>query len=153
MSYADLDELKGRLDWDLDPDELRIAAGALEDASDLAATYGREWPEETVPRLVRTLVLKAAARYLRNPNGYTQSRAGDETLAWSDAHGRDAGSVYFTRDEIRLLEDLAGRKRGIYSAAVSAWGTKLPARDAAGYVPVDYNGDPFPLFGDEVSPW
>jgi hypothetical protein len=33
VPYAGLDELKGRLDWDLDPDELRIAAGALEDAS------------------------------------------------------------------------------------------------------------------------
>ncbi|MEU7030053.1 hypothetical protein AB0A60_25650 [Streptomyces sp. NPDC046275] len=153
MAYATLDELKGRLDWELDADEERIASGALIDASELAATHGREWPEATVPRLVKTLVLKAAARYLRNPNGYTLSRAGDETLAWSDAHGRDAGSVYFTRDEIRLLEDLAGRKRGIYSAPVSAWGTKLPQRDAAGYVPVDYNGDPFPMFSDGVSPW
>ncbi|QXE37125.1 hypothetical protein KQY30_25805 [Streptomyces sp. GMY02] len=147
-----MDELKGRLDWELDEDELRIATGALDDASDLAATYGREWPEGTVPRLVRTLVLKAAARYMRNPNGYTQSRAGDETLAWSDAHGRDAGSVYFTREEIRLLEDLAGRKRGISSVIVSAWGTK-PRRGAGGYVPVDYSGDGFPLFGDEMSPW
>ncbi|MFE7553213.1 hypothetical protein ACFU6J_35050, partial [Streptomyces gardneri] len=54
---------------------------------------------------------------MRNPNGYTQSRAGDETLAWSDAHGRGAGSVYFTREEIRFLEELAGRKRGIVSAS------------------------------------
>ncbi|MFI6205913.1 hypothetical protein ACIBAI_05860 [Streptomyces sp. NPDC051041] len=154
MAYATLDELKGRLDWELDEGEERIALGALVDASELAASYGREWPEATVPRLVKTLVLKAAARYVRNPNGYTQSRAGDETLAWSDAHGRDAGSVYFTRDEIRLLEDLAGRKRGIYSAVVSAWGTKLPQRDAAGHVPVDYSADsPFPMFSDGVSPW
>ncbi|MFJ3974885.1 hypothetical protein [Streptomyces sp. NPDC090021] len=152
MAYATLDELKGRLDWELDEDELRIAAGALDDASDLAATYGRDWPEDTAPRLVKTLVLKSAARYMRNPNGYTQSRAGDETLAWSDI-GRDAGTVYFSREEIRLLEELAGRKRGIYSAPVSAWGTKLPLCDAAGHVPVDYSGDPFPLFSDGVSPW
>jgi hypothetical protein len=151
LAYATLDELKGRLDWDLDPDELRIAAGALEDASDLAATYGRDWPEDTTPRLVKTLVLKSAARYMRNPNGYTQSRAGDETLAWSDAHGRDAGSVYFTREEIRLLEQLAGRKPGISSVVVSAWGTSCHRRE--GLVPVDYGGDRFPLFGDEVSPW
>ncbi|WP_238545494.1 MULTISPECIES: hypothetical protein [Streptomyces] len=42
LTYATLDELKGRIGWDLDPDELRMAAGALEDASDLAATYGRD---------------------------------------------------------------------------------------------------------------
>ncbi|WP_412076899.1 hypothetical protein ACLF6K_17440 [Streptomyces xanthophaeus] len=153
LKYATLDELRDRLDWELDADELRIAAGALEDASDLAATYGREWPEATAPRLVRTLVLKSAARYLRNPNGYTQSRAGDETLAWSDAHGRDAGSVYFTREEIRLLEELAGRKRGIVSVAVSAWGTKPQRAGASGFVPVDYSpASLFPLFGNE-GPW
>ncbi|MEU2111522.1 hypothetical protein [Streptomyces sp. NPDC019507] len=152
MAYATLDELKGRLDWSLDAEELRIASAALDDASDLAATYGREWPEDTAPRLVKTLVLKSAARYLRNPNGYVQSRAGDETLQWSDI-GRDAGTVYFTREEIRLLEELAGRKRGIASVAVSAWNTKPQAADAGGYVPVDYAGDPFPLFGDAVSPW
>ncbi|GGU77162.1 hypothetical protein GCM10010211_48840 [Streptomyces albospinus] len=150
MAYATLDELKGRLDWELDEDELRIASAALEDASDLAVTYGREWPEATAPRLVKTLVLKSAARYMRNPNGYTQSRAGDETLAWSDI-GRDAGSIYFTREEIRLLEELAGRRRGLSSVPVSAWGTRLrPGRSS---VPVDYGGDPFPLFADKASPW
>jgi hypothetical protein len=83
-----LDELKGRLDWELDDDELRIAVGALTDASDLAAAYCRDWPEATAPRLVKTLVLKSAARYVRHPNGCTQSRARDETPAWSDVSRR-----------------------------------------------------------------
>ncbi|NUV86597.1 hypothetical protein G6W61_10295 [Streptomyces sp. KAI-26] len=153
MAYATLDELRGRLDWEPDEDELRIAAGALDDASDLAATYGRDWPEDTAPRLVKTLVLKSAARYMRNPNGYTQSRAGDETLAWSDI-GRDGGTVYFSREEIRLLEELAGRKRGITSVAVFAWGTKPGGRSVAGRVPVDYSpASPFPMFVDEAGPW
>lgn len=152
MAYATLDELKERLDWDLDNDELRIAAGALEDASDLAAVYGRDWPEATPPRLVRTLVLKAAARYVRNPHGYTQSRAGDETLAWGDAHGRDAGSVYFTREEIRLLEGLAGTRPTLTSVIVSAWDSRdRPVR--AGLVPVDYDGKPFPMFSSDGEPW
>ncbi|MFD8648296.1 hypothetical protein [Streptomyces mirabilis] len=51
---------------------------------------------------MKTLTLNSAAGYLRNPSGYTQSGAGDETLAWSDI-GRDAGTVYFTREGIRLL--------------------------------------------------
>ncbi|MGW6745415.1 hypothetical protein ACWGDX_32535 [Streptomyces sp. NPDC055025] len=89
---------------------------------------------------------------MRNPAGYTQSRAGDETLGWSDAHGRDAGTVYFTREEIRLLEGIAGQKPGLASVVVSSWGTKLRPRNA-GRVPVDYGGDSFPMFSDEVSPW
>ncbi|MCY0921668.1 MULTISPECIES: hypothetical protein [Streptomyces] len=151
MAYATLDELKGRLDWELDEDELRIGASALEDASDLAAEYGRDWATATAPRLVKTLVLKAAARYVRNPHGYTQSRAGDETLAWGDV-GRDAGSVYFTREETRLLAELAGRRPGLTSAPIIAWGT-TPRPGGASTVPVDYGGDPFPLYGDAVSPW
>ncbi|MEU5433825.1 hypothetical protein AB0G73_10650 [Streptomyces sp. NPDC020719] len=101
---------------------------------------------------MKTLVLKATARYLRNPNGYTQSRAGDETLAWSDAHGRDAGTVYFTREEMRLLAELAGRKPTLTSVTVSAWGTSR--RPPQGLVPVDYHGgDRFPLFTDDRGPW
>ncbi|MFI6468011.1 hypothetical protein [Streptomyces sp. NPDC050538] len=89
---------------------------------------------------------------MRNLNGYTQSRAGDEKLAWSDV-GRDAGTVYFTCEEIRFLEELAGRKRGIFSVVVSAWGTKRRPAEV-GRVPVDYSpASQFPLFCDESSPW
>lgn len=151
MAYATLDDLTARLDWELDADELRIAASALEDASELAAAYGRDWPEATAPRLVRTLVLRAASRYMANPNGYTQSRAGDETLAWGDI-GRDAGSVYLTREEKRLLEELAGTRPCLTSVVVSSWDSRF-RRAVGGRVPVDYGGDPFPLYGDPVSPW
>ncbi|MET9861965.1 hypothetical protein ABZY93_22110 [Streptomyces smyrnaeus] len=161
MAYATLDDLKGRLDWTLDEDELRIAATALEDASDMAATYGREWAVDSAPRMVRTLVLKAASRYMRNPGGYTQSRAGDETLAWNDEAGENAGTVYFAREEQDLLAELAGRRPGLTSVPITAWGTNLrrPYRAGAkgptgdGCVPVDYGGDPFPLYDDAESPW
>ncbi|WJN63026.1 head-tail joining protein 1 [Streptomyces phage phiScoe3] len=153
MAYATLEDLKARLDWELDEDEERVAGGALEDASDLAAHYGREWAEGNAPRLVRTLVLKAAQRYMKNPDGYTQSRAGDETLAWNDAQGENAGTVYFTDDEIKLLGSLGGRKPGLVSVPISAWNSKIRHRDHGGRVPVDYGGDTFPLYGDEVSPW
>lgn len=156
MAYATLDELTDRLDWTLDEGELRIAAAALEDASDLAAAYGREWPEETAPRLVRTLVLKAASRYMRNPDGYTQSRAGDETLAWNDAAGTDAGTVYFTREERELLSDLAGTRSGLSSVGVVAWGTCIRRNyhagerpERVGWAPTDAEDERrFPFFAD-----
>ncbi|WLW38560.1 head-tail adaptor [Streptomyces phage Verabelle] len=153
MAYATMEDLKARLDWELDEDEERIAGGALEDASDLAAHYGRDWPEASTPRLVRTLVLKAAQRYMKNPDGYTQSRAGDETLAWNDKAGENAGTVYFTDEEQKLLISLAGKKPGLVSVPISAWNSKIRHRDAGGLVPVDYGGDKFPMYGDEVSPW
>lgn len=145
--FATLDELKNRLDWTLDADEERIAQSALEDASDLACYYGKDWPDPaTAPRMVRTLVLRACKRYMDNPQGYTQSRAGDETVGWSDAAGTDAGTVHFTKDEQDLLRGLAGRRPGIYSAPISAWG---PQRTSpVGMVPVDY-GKSFPFFAED----
>ncbi|MEU5403718.1 hypothetical protein ABZ348_31005 [Streptomyces sp. NPDC005963] len=150
---ATLDELKGRLDWTLDADEERIATTALEDASDLARAHaGRDWPTAaSAPRLARTLVLKACRRYMNNPSGYTQSRAGDETLGWSDDQGENAGTVYFSADEIELLEGLGGRKRGLTSVEVTAWNSRIP-RGPAGLVPTQ-GGAPFPLFAHEEEPW
>lgn len=159
-NFATLDELKGRLDWTLDTDEERIATSALEDASDLAAYYaGRDWPDAaSAPRLVRTLVLKACKRYMDNPSGYTQSRAGDETLGWNDASGENAGTVYFTVDEQRLLGEIGGKRPGLYSASVSAWGSNIRRyRNGdrslpAGFVPSSSGAD-IPFFASDGDDW
>lgn len=151
-SLATLDELQARCDWTFDADEERAATGYLDEASDLARAYGRDaWESTNAPRMVKNLVLSAVRRFMRNPEGYTQSRAGDETLAWTDL-GHDAGSIYFTSGEIKLLRSLAGTS-GIRSAQVSAWNTKKAP--AVGYVPVQgYPGEkPFPYFNDPVEPW
>jgi hypothetical protein len=150
-AFATLDELKQRLDWDLDPSEERIATAALADASDEARLHGRDWPTARVPRLVRTVVLKAVVRYLRNPDGYTTSRAGDETLTWTD-RGEAAGAVTFTRDEIALLRRLAGKDAGLTTAPVVAWSTR-PALRVPGYVPVAGSSEPFPMFAGPDDPW
>lgn len=152
--FATLDELKARLDWTLDADEERIATSALEDASDLARAYaGRDWtPIATSPRLVRTLVLKACKRYMNNPSGYTQSRAGDETLGWNDDAGDDAGTVRFTRDEQSMLAEIGGRKSGLVSVEVSAWNSCIrPVH--AGLVPVEGGDRQIPFFRSDGEPW
>lgn len=150
--FATLDELKGRLDWTLDADEEQQAQAALEDASDLARHYGREWPiPASAPRLVRTLVLKACKRFMSNTSGYTQSRAGDETVAWNDAQGENAGTVYFSTDEITMLREIAGKGKGrLISAEISGHGTRLRP-GYAGWIPTD--GKPFPMFSHPVEPW
>lgn len=155
-NFATLEELKARLDWTLDADEERIAASALEDASDLAVHYaGRDWPAASVPRIVRTLVLKACKRHMNNPGGFTQSRAGDETLGWSDDQGENAGTVYFTAEEQALLREIGGRRPGLVTAEITAWRSRRRPV-AAGLVPVDSptpDSKPFPMFGEEDEPW
>lgn len=150
MALATIAELTQRLDWTLDEDETRAANGALEELSEQALYYGKPtWTDLTVPRLVKNVVLAAAARYLRNPDGYTQSRAGDETLVWSD-RGHDAGTAYFTEREIKMIRATAGAT-GFGSAPITAWGTR--SFPTIGYVPVQGGGDPFPMFADHLEPW
>lgn len=157
MPYATLDELKGRLDRELDEDEERIATNALVDASAEAAYYGREWPEDQVPAMVKRLVLKACQRYMANPEGYETSRAGDETVGFNDAQGQDAGTVHYTEDERQTLAKLAGKNPfGLYSAPVLAYGTNLRKRGryAAGMVPISPGpGKDFPLYSCPEEPW
>lgn len=149
---ATLDDLKGRLDWTLDADEERQAAGALEDASELARMYGLEWPIAALaPRVVRTLVLTSCARFMRNPDGYTRSDAGNESVSWSDKVGDKAGAPYFTEHEIKMLRGFNGRS-GITSAPIQAWGTKAQPQGFVG-TRAGTGEKPFPLFSDDLSPW
>ena len=143
--FASLEELQARLDWELDEGEERVAESSLEDASELARTHGREWEDPlTAPRIVRTLVLKACARYMKNYQGFTQSRAGDETVMWSDAAGENLGQVYFTKEEIKLLQEYAGRRTALISAPLLAYGN-TGSRDN-GYRPTGGGGKDFPMF-------
>lgn len=151
-SLATVAELKARCDWTFDADEERSAPGYLEEASDLARAYGRDsWEPANAPRMAKNIVISAVRRFMRNPEGLTQSRAGDETLAWSDI-GRDAASIYLTSAEIRLLRSLSGGG-GIRTAQVVAWGTT--AQVGNGNVPISgYPGEkPFPYYSDPVEPW
>lgn len=151
--FATLPELQARCDWTFDDDEARAALGYLEEASDLARSYGRmTWTPDSAPRLVKSMVISAIRRFMRNPEGYVQSRAGDETLGFADL-GHDAATIYFTPAEQKLLRGMAGTGGGIRSAGVQAWGphTRLEARNLA-QVPVSgWPGEkPFPY---EAEPW
>lgn len=147
VPFATVEELVARLDWDLDAKELANAEAALEDASDLARGIGKaSWVDAaSAPRLVRTTVLQACKRYMQNPGGYTTSRAGDETLGWSDL-GEKAGSVYFTEQEERLLKGLAGQASGLYIANTFAWSAR-PDKPHTTYVPAGNGGEPLPYYG------
>ena len=97
---ATLTDLEHRVDWALDEDEKRLAesraGGRVRPGSALRPRAG---PPTRCRVWSRTLVLAACVRYLRNPDGYTQSRAGDETLAW-DGQGRERrlGPLHRRRD-------------------------------------------------------
>lgn len=150
--YGTADELQDMIDWDFSKRELRMAEKALMHASVLARHYGRDWPEDSVPEFVQTLVYRAAKRYMDNPSGNTDSRAGDETLGWTDAGGEYMGTVYFTAEEQRQLAEIAGKGAGLVTVNTNAWGEPDRRVDRAVRVPVDYGGKRFPYYSGD-DPW
>jgi hypothetical protein len=114
MAFADLQDLEDQLDFELDEGAQRAAVARLQQASDYAEHYaGTTWSESKAPRIVKSIVLNVVERYIRNPDGYTQSRAGDETLMWDDNAGK--GTFFFTDEEKAILRGLVRVNPGLYS--------------------------------------
>lgn len=140
-----IEELRDRVPFVMDEDDEREALGALESLSDDARMYGKStWlsPVST-PQSVKNLIRAAAVRHMKNYDGYTQSRAGDETLMWTD-RGEDAGSAYFTDREIRSLRTIArGSASSLVSGNTTAWGPmRASARNDLALAPVSGPGGP-----------
>lgn len=147
-------EVAKGLDFELDNGADKIATVAIEDLSDDARLYGSAtWltPATTPPQICR-LVRRAVIRYMKNYEGYVQSRAGDETLVWTDLKD-EAGSPFFTDREIKVLAITAkGRATTLQTAGISAWGTSANPYPV-GLVPTGVGSKPFPLFASEDGPW
>ena len=150
MSLVTLEELESRLEWELDDGEKRVAQGALDDATVLVLHHGQAtWSETSAPPIAKMIVRAAATRYLRNPDAFTDSKAGDETVGWADSAARP--EVYLTPGEIDILRGTAGGG-GLWSARMQAWpGMGEGGGYATGYLPVEDGGKPFPFYSDD--PW
>lgn len=150
---ADIEQLAERLPFVMDDDETREATGALEDLSDEARFYGKpQWINPTVtPQPVIRLILRAAQRHMKNYEGFTTSRAGDETAMWTD-RGESSGSATFTADEKARIKEYGGNQRpGFYSVNTFA-ATRRPRQHVAGLVPAQ-GGGMIPYFADDCEPW
>jgi len=148
MALPTAADIQGRLEFDLTNNETgkdltQIATNAIEDLFTEACHYGSSaWTEDTLPAVVRTQILRAAVRYLRNPDGFTESRAGDETVEW--AIDSEAGAAHFTPQQIEIIENAASDEIPDFgSMGGYAWNNK-PACPQVIFVPVE-GGSPFPL--------
>lgn len=152
---ATTDELAERLPFVMDPDELREAEGALIDLSDEARHHGSDrWiSEDTTPESVINLILRAATRHMKNYEGYTNSRAGDESVSWSDK-GVNSGSAHFTPDEQARLGELGGyRRTGFYTVNMYAYNSGRGPYAMDGYVPDEGSREPIAFFAHATEPW
>jgi len=109
---------------DLDTVETARADAILEDATALAlaevpASIAERW-ESDAPRVVSTVILKAARREFENPRGLVSESVGDRSVGLSDSTG-----VYFTDREIAMLRRAATGRSGGFVGTVrvpSAYG-------------------------------
>ena len=110
-------------------------------ASDMARHIGFPgWKAGAVPKSVGRLVAVAVARYVQNPEGLAQSRAGDEALGWN--FNPKAGLIYFTEAEEQRIAAL--NVRPTWGTIQTAIASNTPTSGRVAYVPVSYGGSPFP---------
>lgn len=148
-----IDDLIARLPFVMNDDDTREAEGALADLSfDAQALGSPHWQDaDTTPLAVQNIIVRAAARHMKNYEGYTQSRAGDEAVQWAEQD--TPGQATFSDSEKTALKQLGGRGPFIGSVQMIAYPAANRQHRHVGYVPVDYGGQPFPLYADPVEPW
>lgn len=111
---AELERRLGLVPGSLSGSDLVRAGVALEDASTLVrAEAGRDWVAEdgttvTAPAVVVTVVLGAALRAYRNPDGYSGESVGD----YSYQYARESTSGYLTSAERTIVLRAAGKLPG-----------------------------------------
>lgn len=147
MADTDLvsfEDASSRLNYRLSEIEQKVLAGAITDASDLARAYGAPaWTAQTVPFGVKAIIYNALRRFMANIDGVLLSRAGDETLQWSDLRAR-TGTVFFDAEDQARLREAAGTSRRVWSVDSFAYDASR-ARPDSNMVPVANGGSPFPF--------
>ena len=106
---ATVSDLEARLGADITGGAaIARAEAALEDASAIVLDEGDdEWTDQTVPARAKQVVLAAALRVWRNPDGLSQSSVGDVSVSYSRSGAQ--GAAYLTKHERRAVRRLAGR--------------------------------------------
>ncbi|HVL82689.1 MAG TPA: Gp19/Gp15/Gp42 family protein [Pseudonocardia sp.] len=111
LPLADVHELEARLGRVFTGEETARAAALLDDASALVRDEaGLTWVGDdglltVVPAAVRAVVLKAAERAARNPDGFRSESAGDYSYQRGDAEP----GVFLTDAERRIVRRSVGR--------------------------------------------
>ena len=122
---AEIPDLEARLGRNIVPSELPRAIAVLEDASALVRDVvgATLWIDPdtgatllaSVPASVRTVVLRAAERAMRNPDGFSSESAGDYSYQRNAVPGP---GVYLTDGELRILRKAIG-KTGLWTQQVT----------------------------------
>ncbi|WP_327073324.1 hypothetical protein OG196_15150 [Kitasatospora purpeofusca] len=120
---ATVDQLTARLGYPLTGPDLTMAEAALADASAMVRAHGLPWTDPaTVPDVVRSVVLAAAERRVRNPEGYRMEMQG--SYSYQLPASAPVG-VELTTGEARLIRGAAGIGGGVFAVPIAGLGGSL----------------------------
>ena len=121
LPLADVPDLEARPGREFSDEETTRAAALLDDASALVRDVaGKTWidPETgerlPVPGSIRWVVLRAAERAVRNPEGFSAESAGDYSYQRT---GVQPG-IHLTENEEKVIRRAVGR-RGVWTQGVT----------------------------------
>lgn len=146
-ALADMFALEVRLGRDLEGAEAARAQAALDDASALVREEARrDWLDAdgnpNPPSAVLTVVLTAALRVVRNPDGYTSEAEGDYSYRRSEDTGL---GVYLTEEEKTIVRRYRGTKQALWTQPTTRgehWCSTIWADDTFGCEPFPIDVDP-----------
>lgn len=115
---ASVDQLAARVGEPIVSEaEIALATAMLEYASEQALLYGKPtWIADTVPGLVRSIVLEAAARGYMHPAGFEMERADSVTF---NVDAEWLRSAEFSDAQIANVKSIAARKGRVRSLSAS----------------------------------
>ena len=118
-SLATVEELESRLGYPLEGEDRTMAEAVLADISAIVRTYGLPWPDPaTAPDVVKTVVLAASERKMRNPEGFRSEIEG--TYQYHLPAGAVTGTA-LTDAERRLIQHSVGLG-GVFSVPIASHG-------------------------------
>lgn len=131
------------------PEDISSAEELILSASDEARYHGlATWTADTVPPIVKNVVLGACQRAFQNPGFLESERADAVNLTRSDI---GMLTVDFTPEEVRKIEQAAGKRRGFSAVPIARADRYVPRsvgyHDNTVYVPIDSyaaGAKPFP---------
>ncbi len=120
---ATVEQLVARLGYPLTGPDLIMAEAALADASAVVRAHGLSWPDpDRAPDVVRSVVLAAAERRVRNPEGYRMEMQG--SYSYQLPASTPAG-VELTTGEARMVRGAAGLGGGVFAVPIAGLGGSL----------------------------
>lgn len=107
------------------PEEVALAEAMIEYASEQALHYGNpNWVPETVPGVVRQVVISAAATGYQHPAGFESERADSVNFTVHDEWLRGAE---FSDRQVKIVQQ-AGRKHGRVRSLQTSRGNRFVSR-------------------------